>query len=253
MGWITGILLLIFMTPASLAQHIQPCRLVNAPTAGTLPARSYYLDTHLFDSGGVAHRIGIGVTELLDVGVSFSGVNIIGSRRIVWQPHVGAQVRIRVVEETLRTPAFLLGFDSQGEGPYHVNRFRNKSKGIYLVMSRNYRLLGNFGIHAGANYSLETADGDEDPSFWVGFDKNIGPIVDVAAEYDFATNDNENEIKTADRGYLNVAVKLNLGGSFTLEFDLQNILQNTLRDFAGRTSTEPEPSRELRFYYHNKF
>ena len=245
------------MTPVSQAQHVQPCRLVNAPTAGTLPARSYYLDTHLFDNGGVAHRIGIGVTELLDVGVSFSGANIIGSRRVVWQPHVGAQVRIRIVEETLTTPALLLGFDSQGEGPYHagknLNRFRNKSKGIYLVMSRNYRLLGNFGIHAGANYSLETADGDEDPSFWIGLDKTIVPIVDVAAEYDFATNDNENESMTADRGYLNVAVKLNLGGSFTLEFDLQNILRNTHRDLDGRTNTEPEPSRELRFYYHNRF
>ena len=45
----------------SQAQITAPHRLVNAPTAGTLDARTYILETHLFDGGGVTQRLKIGV------------------------------------------------------------------------------------------------------------------------------------------------------------------------------------------------
>ena len=41
-------------------------------------------------------------------------------------------------------------------------------------------------------------------------------------------------ISSYDRGYLNAAMKLNLGGAFTLEFDVQNILRNAKRDYSRR-------------------
>ncbi|MFC1485967.1 hypothetical protein ACFL55_02960, partial [Candidatus Latescibacterota bacterium] len=150
------------------------------PTAGTLPGKSYYLETYLFDGGGVTQRLAVGVTDLLDVGVSFSGANIIGSHPVVWQPHVGAQVRVRIIEESITSPGVAVGFDSQGEGQYlpSRDRFRQKSKGAYLAISRNYRLLGDFGFHGGVNYSFEDAD-DQDPSFWVGVDKSLGPNLDI--------------------------------------------------------------------------
>lgn len=254
------LLILLFFTilpVLTYAQNIQPNRLVIAPTAGSLPSKTYMLETHLFDGGGVEQRISVGLTELVDVGISYSGSNIIGSNSIVWQPHVGAQIRIRIIEESMRNPGFSIGFDSQGDGQYipgkDMNRFRIKSKGAYLVISRNYRMLGDLGVHGGVNYSFEDDDGDRDPSFWIGIDKNIGSSIEICCEYDFATNDNENKSITSDRGYLNSAVKLNINDTFTLEFDLQNILRNSKKDFTGRTNDRPEASRELRFYYSAKF
>ena len=250
--------LFIIITPFLVyPDNLPSCRLVNAPTAGSLPSKSYFIETHLFERGGVGQRFGFGLTELVDIGISFSGSNIIGSDRVDWQPHVGAQVRIRIVEESMKSPAFSFGFDSQGEGSYisgeYFNRYRTKSKGFYIVMSRNYSMLGNLGMHGGVNYSLEDDDDDKDPSFWIGVDKNIGDIIELCCEYDFATNDNVNKNITSDRGYLNGAVKLNLGDAFILEFDLRNILRNTKKDFAGYTEERPEPSRELRIYYRNAY
>ncbi|MBN1291022.1 MAG: hypothetical protein JXB48_04205 [Candidatus Latescibacteria bacterium] len=239
------------------AQTLTPTRLVDAPTAGSIPGKSLLMETCLFDGGGVVQTIGIGVTELLGVGVSYGGAGIVGAGKVTWQPHVAFQVRVRIIEETERNPALAIGFDSQGFGPFargsNLNRFRTKSRGAYLVLSRNYKLFGDLGFHGGVNFSLETDDGDEDPSFWAGIDKNIGSNFDICAEYDFATNDNEDETITADRGYLNGAVKWHIGTAFMLELDVKNILRNTKKDIAGFIDERPEPSRELRFTYRRSF
>jgi len=245
--------MLVFAATTATGEIPPPHRLVNAPTAGTLPARSFVLETHLFEDGGVAQLIGVGLLDVVDVGVSFSGIGIIGSEPVRWQPHAAFQGRIRIIEESMVSPALAIGFDSQGEGAYvsgkNLNRFRTKSKGAYCVASRNYRFLGNLGLHGGVNYSFEDNDGDRDPSFWAGADKTIGPMFEVCAEYDFATNDNENRSITYNRGYLNGAVRMHIGGSFILEFDLRNILRNEKKGLAGNAETLPEPSRELRIYY----
>lgn len=239
------------------AQEMVSHRLVSAPTAGTLSSGSYLLETHLFDGGGVTERIVIGITDYVFAGISYSGSNIIGSKRVTWQPHAGAQLQIRIIEESMRSPAFSIGFDSQGSGSFipgnKLNRFRAKSKGAYIVISRNYRMLGDLGMHAGANYSFETDDGDKDSSFWVGINKSITNRVELCCEYDFATNDNDNDSITSGAGYFNSAVKLNLSGAFTLEFDIQNILRNTKTDLTGQSAERPEPSREIRIMYHAGF
>ena len=239
------------------AQNTVSHHLVSAPTAGALSSRTFSVETHLFDGGGVTERLRFGLTDYVTLGVSYSGSNIIGSRRVVWQPHAGAQIQIRIVEESMTTPAFALGFDSQGTGAYipgeNLNRFRSKSKGAYIVMSRNYSLLGDFGLHAGANYSFETADGDRDPSFWIGLNKSVTGAIEFCCEYDFATNDNDDRSMTANRGYLNAAVRFRLNGVFTLEVNLRNILQNEKALPDGSSSDKPEPARELRFSYNAWF
>lgn len=234
-----------------------PCRLVDAPTAGSLTFRRYHVESQIFDGGGVTQRVFLGLNRYITAGLSYSGANIIGSQRVSWQPHVGIQFRVRVVEETVHNPALSLGFDSQGEGPYlwgsERNRFRNKSRGAYLVISRNYRFFGDLGFHGGVNYSLENDDGDEDPSFWAGFDKGLGEQFDLCGEYDFATNDNEHNRMTANRGYLNAAVKWHFGKAFALELDIRNILRNPRKDSGGIVIDKPQPSRELRFSYAGTF
>ncbi|MHB9030751.1 MAG: hypothetical protein ACYC9O_18440, partial [Candidatus Latescibacterota bacterium] len=172
-------------------------------------------------------------------------------------PIVGFQIRVRLIAETLRGPALSLGFESQGDGPWlrgpKLDRFRHKSRGIYLVLSRNYRLFGNLGFHGGVNYSLETDDGDIDPSFWAGFDKSLGQYIDIRGEYDFAINDGRKHSMVADRGYLNTMIQWRFGKGFGLEFNLRNILRSGRRELTGELTDNPEPSRELRFSYAGTF
>jgi hypothetical protein len=215
------------------------------------------LDTQLYDGGGVMQTVNIGILNLVDVGFSYGGSHIVSSSKITWQPHVGANIRIRIVEESFTTPAFSLGFDSQGDGPYYKgeekNRFRIKSRGAYIAVSRNYLLLGDLGLHGGINYSLENDDGDFDPSFWVGMNKTLGKNLELCGEYDFATNDNLQKSTTLEDGYLNAAVKWNFGNAFTLEFDLKNILRTEKEFLTAPDGESPEPSRELRFFYRGSF
>jgi len=238
-------------------QTVTPIRLVDAPTAGTLPRKTLLMETYLFGDGGVVQSVNVGIIDLIDVGCSYGGAGVVGAGKVTWQPHVAFQARIRIVEESLRSPGIAIGFDSQGFGPYArdsgLNRFRTKSRGAYIVMSRNYRLFGDFGLHAGANYSLETDDGDEDPSFWLGFDKNIGKSIEFCGEYDFATNDNDDKSMTANLGYLSGAVRWYIGAGFMIELDVKNILRNAKKDISDSLDERPEPSRELRFGYRRSF
>ncbi len=253
----TTLAIIFLVIPSIAAGSNAPSRLVDAPTAGSLSSRQYLLESQVFDGGGVVQRILVGLNDHVDVGVSYGGANIIGSKRIFWQPHVGFQARIRLIEESMRTPALSLGFDSQGEGPFFregaLKRFRYKSRGAYLAVSRNYRFLGNFGVHGGINYSLEIRDDDIDPSFWAGFDKSLGDSLDLCGEYDFAANDGDHARFVADRGYLNAAVKWRFGTSFSLEVNLRNLLRAEYLDIDGQTMRNPQPSRELRFSYRGAF
>jgi len=250
-----GLLAMCFILSASplSADDTPHLRCVTTPTAASLLGRSYLLDTQLFEGGGLMQRVTFGLSDLVDIGVSYGGANIIGSAVPAWQPHCGFHAQVRILEETMTQPALAAGFDTQGDGPYFkgakLNRFRLKSRGGYIVMSRNYLLLGDLGIHAGANFSLENDDGDEDPSFWAGINKTVGKRIECACEYDFATNDNDNNSITADRGYLNAAVTCTFGSSFTLECSVKNILRNTKMNFSGAQEGKPQPSREIRFWY----
>lgn len=247
-------LTVLLLTSSGLfGQTITPVRLVDAPTAGLLPDKTLELETNLFDEGGIVQTIKFGIVDLINIGCSYGGTSLIGAGRVSWQPHVSVQARVRIVEETMSFPALAIGFDSQGFGPFakghNLNRFRAKSRGAYIVLSRNYSLLGDLGLHGGVNYSLESDDGDDDPSFWVGIDKNIWKKLEICSEYDFAMNDNENSSMTSKRGYLNAAVRWRFNSGFMFEVDIKNLLKTSKKDITGYLDERPEPSRELRFSY----
>jgi hypothetical protein len=256
-SYLVATILLAVLPAAGYADSDAPCRLVDSPTAGSPAPREFVLESHLHDGGGLVQRALVGISRYAAIGLSYGGANIIGSERVSWQPHIGVQARVRLIEESMASPAVSLGFDSQGGGPFlrgeKLNRYRYKSKGVYLVVSRNYRFFGNMGVHGGVNWSPETSDGDSDPSFWAGFDKNIGPAIELCGEYDFATNENKTGRMNAGHGYLNSAVKWRFGKSFSLEFDLRNILHVEQKGPSGAVVKNPHTSRELRFSYSGAF
>ncbi|MHB9030743.1 MAG: hypothetical protein ACYC9O_18400, partial [Candidatus Latescibacterota bacterium] len=101
---IFSIPILLFPSGKVLGADV-PCRLVDTPTAGSLAAREYLLESQIFDSGGVVQRALFGLNDYVNIGASYGGSHIIGSERVTWQPHVGFQIRVRLIEETLRGPA----------------------------------------------------------------------------------------------------------------------------------------------------
>ncbi|MDO9548573.1 MAG: hypothetical protein Q7J65_06400 [Candidatus Marinimicrobia bacterium] len=209
----------------------QPVTLVTVPTAGIIPRGAYLTEFRLFSGGGALAGISAGISQRFMFGVSYGGGGIIGNQKIQWHNQPGVEIKYRFIEESAKLPAFLIGFNSQGQGSYidTLKRYDTKAKGFYLVASKNYRLLGNLGFHAGFNFNpLEDNDGDRDPSFFIGLDKDINPEISLVLEYDAALNDNEtNKLGLGEGlGYLNAGIRWTMVQRFHLEIDFNNILLN---------------------------
>ena len=173
----------------------------------------------------------------------------IGEGKVNWNPRAEVHARYRLYEESYSLPAISIGFNSQGYGAYleadSIKRYTIKSKGFYVVGSKNYSFLGVLGFHGGINLSLEDSDGDNDPNFFVGFDKSISSEISFVGEYDFAINDNEDNSLVAKKGYLNSGLKWNIGSNLNLEINIKNLLNNR--------KNVPDSNREIKIIYREFF
>lgn len=230
-------------------------RLVDCPTAGLVEKGRFGVDLRLFPDGGVMGQLNAGIMRRLAIGISYGGTGIIGDDGIDWYPRVEAAVRYRLVEESAGWPAFLLGFETQGYGAYQDagDRYQIKSKGLFLALSKNYMAsMGQFGIHGGLNISREDGD-DEGLSGWLGLDKTINEELAVAAEYDFALNDNDDDALGSGRGYLNVGIQWSAVPSLSIGVMLKNVFRNGDEDRGTPGGPDGDMSRELSVRYTETF
>jgi len=236
-------LLFPFILLAQDVSLVEPLRMVDTPTAGTLLRGSFRAQMRAYAEGGILAGIDVGITDRLMFGISYGGTNLIGIGDIDWNPQVGVNVRYRFFEEAYTFPAILLGYNSQGFGAYvdSTSRYREKSRGIFIAASKNFTFLGTIGLHGGLNYSFEKGDGDKDLNLFIAMDKSINPELAIVAEYDFALNDNSDKSIGSGKGYLNAGLKWIFAGKLEIDFLLKNMLKNR--------NTLPNMSREIRISY----
>lgn len=237
------ILILCIAAGPAAAKWTELTSLVDSPTAGLVRKGHYAVNVRLFADGGIVGRLHVGALKRLSVGVSFGGEQLIGTGAVDWYPSVAVAARCRIIEEGYTWPALLLGFDSQGIGPYRDQRYQVKSKGIYLALSKNYTsMLGELGVHAGVNMSREDAD-DGDWSAWLGIDKSLRFIA-LFAEYDLGRNNGLQDQGVAE-GYLNIGGAWTVAPQLRVAYYLKNALES---DHFGSQSI-----RELSATYRRKF
>ena len=243
------LLSLLFILPNTMqAQVIAFQRhLIDQPTAGTLPRGSYALELRMYEEGGLLGGVFVGVTPHLMFGINYGGTNMLGTGDIDWNPEPGIEARARIIDESFAMPAVLIGYNSQGYGAYSdsLGRYRNKSLGLFGVASKNFRIFHNLGIHGGFNYSFETDDGDKTPNFFLGAELSFAKELRFMIEYDFATNDNQNEESHGSgNGYFNGGVQWLLSPNFFLQVNLKDILKN---------NSDQNLNRELKIGYFERF
>jgi len=222
-------------------------RLIDLPTAGTLPKGTAAMSLRVYTAGGLLGGLYGGISDRLMVGISFGGSNILGTGRINWNPRPEVLCKFLLLSESIILPAVSFGFESQGYGPYDddLDRYQVKSRGFYGVLSRSLALAGTLGLHAGVSYGIENKDNNGKFNVFLGADKSINEYLMVMFEYDFADNDDLSLPGLGrDRGYLNLGARVTFGG-FGIEFDLRNLLDNR----TGSVS----PSRELKILYTEGF
>ena len=233
-----------------------PLNLVSIPTGGTLPRGSYTMEMLLQKNGGFLPQLAVGITDHFTIGMSYGLQKLIGDEKPeVSRPKPEVQIKYQVYEETLKRPAILLGLNTQGRGEYRgkvldngikkiLNRYDQKAWGIFLVISKNYNLLGNLGFHGGLSKNSWENDYDNDgqTNLFFGLDKEINRSFSFLLEYDAAYNDdnssddiNLNELTFGKgKGYLNAGFRWAIAKNLLFEFNFNNISKNTDAEYTNR-------------------
>ncbi|MFO7896236.1 MAG: hypothetical protein R6U84_04820 [Candidatus Cloacimonadales bacterium] len=237
------ILIVMMLLIASLVWAYEQNMLVEAPTAGILQRGEAELSTLLYKDNGMIIGTKVGLFPRFMFGVSYGAEKVVGNEDPIWHDRVEFSAKFRLMDENANIPAVAIGYDSKGYGKFYkeidaetgevYKRFDTKSKGFYLVASSNRNFMGNLGVHAGINYSLERDDNDDDPTIFVGLDKSLGDIVVFCAEYDLALNDNENfieqhigELSGSNKGYLNASFDVHFTENLVLKIAFKDLLKN---------------------------
>ncbi len=209
---------------------VEPTYLIDKPTAGMLQRGSYGVGANFYQNGGMLATIAVGIFDPFMFGISYGGTDIIGQNTIRMNPLPGVQAKLRLFDESTLMPAIAFGFDSQGKEPYldadSLKRYTIKAPGLFVVASKNYRILGNLSLHGGLNYSTERQDGDSDVNMFLGLEKSLGSSLSLLAEFDFATNDDHGNALGKANGYLNIGLRWSWGKGFVVGFDLKNVTKN---------------------------
>ena len=270
------IILLIFIALSiSQVNHpYPPLDLVSIPTSGTLPKGTFTIETLLTKNGGMVPKLLVGLNDNFSIGMSFGIQNFIGESKPETNKETPeVQVKYRIFEETQSTPAFLVGLDTQGYGPYiqkantvdsngnilslkeSIERYEQKAWGLYVVLSKNWDLLGNLGFHIGLNKNtFEVNDNDSDLNLFFGLDKELNRSFSLLLEYNAAINDGNEYTYVDDStinnitvgkglGFLNAGLRWNIAQNLLIEVNLKDINLDQ-DDFANR---------EIKIMYSEKF
>jgi hypothetical protein len=222
--------------------NIDPLFLVDMPVAGIIPATSGSIQGTLYPDGGVLVELAYGLVTNLNVGISYGATRLIGSGGILWNNLPGFMARYRVMEESPRTPAVVIGFDTQGRDGWISTdkQYVIKSPGVFVTVGKNYTLAGSISFHGGINYTFERHDNDYDPNVFVGVEKTIGPLLSALCEYNFAFDNDKGKT-----GFWNGSLSLGLRISTLIGFNADILVKNLItNDFHY-----PKVTREIRIQY----
>jgi hypothetical protein len=226
----------------------QPVDNIHTPTAGLLSHREYRFQARLTPESSIQGGGRIGLWDRLQLGVFYGVQRIVETGSVGYNDHVGFEVRTRLFDEA-RWPALAVGFNSQGWYEYNSadERYDRKSLGFYAVGSKNWRsFAGDLSLHAGVNYSLETADGDEEPDFFAAADWTIAGRVELLGEMTGARNDNNEDGKYGEGGvYVDAGVRVGLGDHLSVMLVFSDLTRNL--------APGEDVGRELEIVYLNWF
>ena len=269
-----NIFLIIFITVSfSQVNHpYPPLDLVSIPTSGTLPKGTFTIETLLTKNGGMVPKLLVGLNDNFSIGMSFGIQNFIGENKPESNKQTPeVQVKYRIFEETVSAPAFLVGLDTQGFGPFiekavpiniddssssleTIERYEQKAWGLYVVLSKNWNMLGNLGFHIGLNKNtFEVKDNDSDLNLFFGLDKELNRSFSLLLEYNAAINDGNEYKRELDGlgeitvgkglGFLNAGLRWNIAQNLLIEVNFKDINLDA-DDFANR---------EIKIMYSEKF
>jgi hypothetical protein len=230
---------------------LPPRKLVDMPTAGTLPRGFYDIGLRVYYNGGGLGFIDIGLSNRFMLGISYGAEGVFANHKPTWNDRIGFSLKFRVVDELEYFPAITVGYSDQGYGPWveSARRYTFKSRGFYGVVSRSfYFYKWTAGWHGGINYCMEDdIYNDDELDFFIGFDATFNYNMAFLIEHDFALNDDKSSspLSGKGRGYLNFSIKWLFTDNLEIELIAKDLLVNR---YEADTF-----SREIRLTYIDSF
>ncbi len=235
--------------PPVFGQEFEEMFIVDSPTAGILPHGAYLFQGSFGPRSSLIFGVKVGFHNRIMVGASFGMQEFIGTGDVELNDKPGFEARIRIIEESIRGPALALGIDTQGEDAYIEDdgRYERKSKGFYAVISKNYRLISDFSVHGGVNYSLENED-EQGVNVFGGLSIELIKGVCFLLDYNAALDDENADVassRTRGRGYLDSAIRFDY---------MENLrLKILFKDLLGNYEPEKGVARSIEILYINYF
>ena len=219
------IILLIFLSASANNLHT-----VTSPTAGILSRGEARVHQLIFKNNGMMIGTNVGLFENFHFGVSYGAEELVGDNEPIWYKQPGFNLRMRIINETLQSTALAFGIDTQGFGKYHTDmkRYDIKSKGAYLVASKNFGFLGMIGFDIGANYTFEKEDDKTALDVFTGAYKSFGQSLMLFADFSLGLNDNcpNSPLTGRNRGFLNAAAHFRVTDQLTIKLLMSDLLKN---------------------------
>ncbi len=192
--------------------------IIDMPTAGVLLKNSLGLNTVVFAGGGLLCDASFAPIDNFNIGIGYSGVNILGSGAVTWQGIPSMHLRYRIIDETLRMPAILLGLQTQGRGVVLNKEFETAAPGIFASLSKQFSwAAGTLAFHGGVGYSVNLAFEAKGANIWTGVEQSLGPNATLMAEVNPTLNDTRSGL------ILSASLRWVISNGITLELQGRDI------------------------------
>lgn len=244
--YIVGFVVILLAAGAASAQSLQPIYVIDTPTAGILPDRSYNLMGRTGPESSFLLDARVGFFDRLQIGISYGMQQVFAHGAVTFNDLPGLNARVRILDE-MKWPAVAVGFDNQGQGFYHkdLERYDRKSLGFYAVASKNWAFaLGEFSLHGGTNYSLENRD-DSNVNFFFAGDWLVFHRLSFLLDADAGLNDNSSESFGEGGAYVDAGMRFFFLESFSASL--------YFRDLTGNFGPQRNVGRELELAFLNFF
>jgi hypothetical protein len=249
--WFTVVVLWVVAVLAAnvtRADVDQPIYAIDSPTAGILAHREYHLQGRIGPESSITVGLRAGFFGRIHLGASFGMQRVLERAEVSVNDRVGFQARVRLLDER-ETPGVAVGFSSQGVGRFDegLDRYERKSPGFYGVLSKNWMIpVGDFSLHGGVSYSLETDDLDDElngfaAAEWLVF-RSFSLVLDASGAF----NDNREGNGFGGGGvYVDGAVRVNYGENLSMML--------VFRDLTGNFESDEQVAREFEIALVNSF
>jgi hypothetical protein len=213
--------------------------IVNNSTAGVIPKNSLLSNLNFMNNSSLELISIFGLFKDLNIGLGINIDNLVGSSSIDVPKFPGIMIKYRLFDETLYTPAVVLGLSSVGRGQIiNKTRYFEVYPGAYLAFSKAFaHKIGVSSIHAGINYSFEPDPESRKVNYWFGFENSISNYASINIEYNPYLNDRKG-IYAKKNDILNLGLRYSAGYGLTLELKLIDLLESNNKNLTRNFGIE---------------